>query len=198
MSQYRFASIFDTDWDNLPPVLKNFFSVGSERKETKFTGNLNVTYKPWMWILRPLTFFFGLVVPTPGKNIRIDGQLKFTDKADIFQFNRDYVYGSNKTLRLYSNWQVQEPNRVIEYIGNHIGWRFVLSYEDGKVVLTHDSFVIKLFGEIFCLPLSWFIMGLGHAEQTATTETEMHIKMTLTHFIFGEYYRYEGILGGVI
>ncbi len=198
MNQYRFASIFGKDWEKLPAVLKKFYAVCDEKEATQFSGSLNVTYKLWIWLLRPFVVLLRLVIPTPGKNIQIDGKLKLTPEKDVLQFNRDYGYKTGKKLRLYSNWEIQAPNRIIEFIGNYIGWRFTLSCDSKKVILTHDAFVVKLFGKIIRLPLYWLVVGKGYAEQIPINDSELKIKMTLTHFLFGEYYVYEGTLNNVI
>jgi len=84
-----------------------------------------------------------------------------------------------------------EGNEVIEIMRFGIGWRMNYLWQDGKVILKHKGYTMKLFGRYIPLPLTT-ILGEGYAEEVAVDDETFSMFVEIRHPWWGKIYEYKG------
>jgi hypothetical protein len=79
----------------------------------------------------------------------------------------------------------------MEITGPGMGWRAFYCWENGKVVMRHSGYALKILSFYLPLPLH-LLIGKGYAEETPVDEDTFDMCMHLTHPKWGKIYEYKG------
>jgi hypothetical protein len=74
-----------------------------------------------------------------------------------------------------------------------LGWRSRYLAHGDHVALEHVGYYWKVGRWLLPMPMLTWFLGRGAAEEEALSDNTFKMWMTVTHPLFGEAYRYEGI-----
>jgi hypothetical protein len=155
------------------------------------TGKLDVKFGWLVKLLSPFLRLFGTLVPHQGQNIPVTVHFRSELDSKAFCLDRNFDFTETKPYIFYSRLVPLKEDIVIEFMKFGIGWKHRFYYDGTKVILEHRGYVWKLFGTIIPVPINLFL-GHGYAEEEALSNNTFHMKMNLTHPLFGKMYEYSG------
>lgn len=187
-----FQSIFGDDWQSLPPVMhQHYANRPFSHDVTIVEGVMEVSMSPLVKLLSPLFRFTKTLVPKAGKDIAVKVHFCSEPDSNVFCFDREFRFPDGATHRFYSRMEPIGNNEVVEWTGSGIGWHAAYSYKDGKVMLKHLGYCIRLMGKRIRLPLGW-LFGYGDAYEVPISDTSFDMAMTIQHPMLGRMYGYGG------
>lgn len=154
-------------------------------------GIMEVRASRLMQLFAPLLKWSGLLVPYQAKKVPTTVIFRSEPNSNAFCFDREFRFPGKAPYHFRSRMMPVGGNEVIEYMSLGIGWRAAYGFADGKVVLTHRGYVLRILGFHIPLPMHW-LFGKGYAEEEATSETSFRMHMNICHPWFGEVYAYAG------
>lgn len=192
MSEEIFKPIFGSNWNKLPLVMRKHYanrpySHDIAIAEGKMDFRFGIIFKIFLPFFRALK----LLVPYQGKDIFTKVTFRSEQDSKALCFDREFHFPQKKPVHFFSRMIPIKENKIIEVMQCKIGWRFVYSYENNKIFLTHRGYNLSLFGFFIPLPIT-FLVGKGYAEEEALSEDEFRMKMMIKHFLFGIIYEYKG------
>lgn len=191
-NQPIFASIFNEQWNNLPPVFyKHYANRPYGNDVTIAEGTLDITFNWLVSLMTPFLRIFGALAPYQGSNIPVTVHSRSEPDSSVYCLDRMFHFPDKKPYKFCSRLMPLCDDVVIEFMKYGIGWKHRFYYDGKKVVLEHRGYVLKLFGTVVPIPLGLFL-GRGYAEEEATSDTGFRMQMTLTHPLFGKLYDYRG------
>jgi len=193
MSAPIFADVFADQWTTLPPVMRaHYANRPNSHDRVTVEGRLDVHIHPLMKPLAPVMAWLGLLTPWAGDAVPCTVQFLSQPDGNAFIFDRQFRFPGRKSYQFRSELLAKGPHDVIEYMRCGVGWRCSYAFEDGRVVLSHKGYVVRLFGRDFPLPGAGWIVGRGEAFEEATSDTSFSMFMALNHPLFGRLYSYGG------
>lgn len=187
-----FHTIFGESWEALPPVLKKHYANRPRSLDkVTFAGFLNIHISLIARLLSPLLHLTKTLVPYAAKNVPVTVHFQSELNTSNYAFNRTFHIPTKKPYNFCSYIVPQQGNQIIEYMPIGIGWRANYLYDGKKVRLEHCGYVLKLFGKIISLPITWLV-GKGYAEEEAIDEFCFRMAMEIKHPLFGTIYGYNG------
>lgn len=182
-----FKSVFGEKWEHLPPVMrKHYINRPYSKDVVTVEGKMDIDCSGIMTLLFPFFKLFKLLVPYKGKGIPVTVYFRSHPNSSAFYFDRTFYIPDKKPYHFRSYMLPIRDNIVVEVMRFGIGWRTIYSYDGKKIFLKHHGYVWKIFGFLIPLPLN-FILGKVHTEKEATSENSFHMKMEITHPLFGKY-----------
>lgn len=192
MSDPIFKSIFGAAWDNLPPVMKKHYANRTYTDDhVTVEGTLDVMCAGPIRALAPLFWLLGSIPPINQKNVPVTVHFRSSPDTKKFHFQRVFHFQGRKPYHFRSYMIQVENNDVVEITGGGMGWRMLYDWENGKVVMKHKGYALRLFGHYIPLPLEIFL-GKGYAEEVAVDDNTFDMQMHLTHPRWGKIYEYKG------
>jgi len=188
-----FAEVFADQWDRLPTVMRLHYANRpfSEDRVT-VEGALTIRIHPLMKPFAPLMAAMGMLTPWAGEDVPCSVQFLSQPDGNAFIFDRRFQFPGRKSYQFRSELIAKGAHDVVEYMRCGVGWRSAYSFEDGRVVLSHKGYVLRLFGVDIPLPGAGLIIGRGEAFEVPAGETSFAMFMGLRHPLFGRLYSYEG------
>lgn len=191
-NQPIFQPIFDDKWDSLPPALKKHYANrGYSDDVVKLDGVMHIKMSKLTRLMKPLFRLLGALVPYEGENISTTVYSKSEPDSNNYILERHFNFEDKKPYVFRSSLNPIEGDEVVEIMKFGVGWRCKFDFVDGKVLLLHRGFVVRMFGKLLPLPLA-LLMGKGYAEEEATGEDSFKMLMTITHPWFGTTFDYRG------
>ena len=187
-----FKSIFGASWDALPTVLKKHYANRPFSEDhAQVDGTLNVFCAgPIKWLGWSL-LLAGSIPPYNENNVPVTVNFRSDKNSRKFHFQRTFGFKDKPPYSFKSYMYQIKDNDVIEVSSLCMGWRMLYSWENGKIVMRHKGYAIKLGSLFIPLPLHW-ILGRGYAEEIAVDDDTFSMCMHLTQPIFGKIYEYKG------
>lgn len=190
MTNEVFKSLFGPMWGKLPPVfLKRYSNRSCSADIITVEGNMDIHYSKLVVCFIPVMKLLRLLAPYRGKNIPV--KVDFRSQQQDVCIERTFYFPDQEPYSFNSCMHLTADNNVIEYLSYGMGWKSHYFFDGVKIVMQHQSYVLKIFGLAIPLPLS-FIIGKGHAEEVLIDDNSYRVTMTITHPLFGELYRYSG------
>ncbi|NRA88958.1 MAG: DUF4166 domain-containing protein [Rhizobiales bacterium] len=187
-----FKSVFNEQWDNLPPImLKHYANRPYSNDSYIATGKMDIEFSWLMQIAAPLLTLFGTLVPIKGRDIKTTVTFNSEIDSPAFRLDRIFNFDDKKPFVFESKLIQVEKNIMLEIMKSGICWKHQFSFEDNKVVLKHIGYYVLIFEKLIPLPISW-LFGKGYAEEWAISDNEFKMKMMIEHPIFGTIYTYSG------
>ncbi len=188
-----FAEVFAEQWDRLPPVMRKHYANRPHTGDrVTVSGTLDVRIHPLMKPLAPLMGALGLLTPWAGEAVPCRVTFRSQPDGGAFIFDRQFQFPGHEPYRFRSELVAKGPHDVIEVMRCGVGWRCGYSFDDGRVVLSHKGYVLRLFGFDISLPGAGLIVGRGEAFETPIDDDRFAMFMALRHPLFGELYSYGG------
>lgn len=193
MNEYPiFKNIFGRDWDSLPPVMhKHYANRPYSDDMTTVEGTLDVMCAGPIKFLAPLFWLMCGIPPHTEKNVPVTVNFTSDKDSNSFHFKRIFHFKKCKEYSFNSRMIQVKDNEVIEIMRSGFGWRMRYVWEDNRVKLKHEGYIIHLFGRSIPLPLT-FLMGEGNAEEVAIDDNTFDMVVTITHPWWGKIYEYKG------
>jgi len=187
-----FQSIFAESWDALPPVMHQHYANRPYSQDAvRVEGMMEITMSPLAKLFSPLFRYTKTLVPKAGKNISVTVCFRSEPDSNMYCFDREFRFPNAGTYRFYSRMEPIGGNEIVEWTPSGLGWHAAYSYEDGKVMLKHLGYCVKVLGKRISLPLGWLI-GRGEACEIPVSDTSFDMSMTIRHPLFGAMYGYGG------
>lgn len=187
-----FQTVFGDKWDQLPIIMKKHYAnLPYSNDVVTAEGNLDIEFNWFGKIITPLFKIFKTLIPYQGKAVKAIVHFESSPNDNSFTFNRILYFAGKKTFEFKSRMVQIKDNIIIEYMRFNLGWRMRYEYEDNKVKLKHDGYVIKIFGFNLPVPLA-LIMGKGYAEESVIDDNNFAMFVTITHPLWGKVYQYKG------
>lgn len=185
-----FADIFD-DYDNLPIVFKKHYqNYGFCDEATKCEGIMRVYLSPLMKIGAPFLALTKTLIAKTGENIKVDVNFKSNPNDNSFTYDRVFYF--NQKPQIFTSKMVpMGGSKVIEWTKSGLGWGADFYYKNGRVILSHEAYYLKIFGKLIRAPLE-FLFGRANAYEIAINDDEFEMYMDITHPFFGKLYEYSG------
>lgn len=192
MNEPTFKPIFGDAWDNLPPVIKKHYANRPYTNDkVTVEGYLDVSCAKHMQLLAPLFWLLGTVPPINEKAVPVTVHFESKPGTKEFCFNRIFHFKDRKPYEFRSRMIQIKNNEVIEIMRFGISWRMNYLWEEGRVILRHKGYALKVFGHFIPLPITW-LLGRGDAEEWAVDDDTFDMRATITHPWLGNVYEYKG------
>lgn len=187
-----FQSIFGTAWDDLPRVMKKHYANRPHSDDVvTVEGTLDVFCSGWIKRLAPIFALMRSIPPWNEKSVPVTVHFRSDKHTRRFHFERVFRFTGRKPYHFCSYMIQITGNDVAEITGAAMGWRMRYGWEDGKVVMRHNGYVLRLFGHYIRVPLE-LLIGEGYAEETPVDDNTFDMVMHLTHPKWGKIYEYQG------
>ncbi len=192
MSEPTFKSIFADKWDELPDVMKKHYANRPYSDDINIAEGVMKVEGSALWkLLNPFSKLFGILVPYTGENIPVTVTFRSESDSNRFIFDRIFYFPGRAPYKFYSVLHPIKENEVCEIMNMGLGWRCEFSWEDKRVRLKHKGYVLKVFGRIISLPLT-FLVGPGFAEEMPIDDFTFSMKMEIIHPWWGKVMGYSG------
>ena len=187
-----FATVFGEHWDNLPSVIHKHYANRPYSEDVVIAeGKLDVSCSGPVKYLRPLFKLLGSVPPYNQKAVPVTVRFESCKVSKEFRFNRTFHFHGEKPYSFRSRMLQIQGNELVEMMSFNIGWRFNYLWQDKKVILKHKGYVLKIFGHLIPLPIS-FLLGEGYAEEIPVDDDHFDMFVNMKHPLFGKIYEYRG------
>jgi len=187
-----FKSIFGSEWDALPVVIKKHYANRPYTNDVIIVkGELDVMCRPPLLWLAPVMKLLGQI-PARNKN-QVPTTVCFQSSRDskAFHFDRVFSFSQGSPYSFHSRMMQVEGHEVMEVMRFRLAWRMRYSWDGSKVVLSHLGYAVLLFGHFIPLPLT-MLLGRGYAEEWALDDTSFEMFTHITHPWWGKIYEYKG------
>lgn len=192
IQQPIFKAIFDQCWDKLPIVLKKHYNnLANTNDQVVMTGQLDVMCKPPLLWLSPLLKLIGQMPARNEKNVAVSVCFQSHENTSAFHVNRTFHFKQGRPYVFRSKLLHVKENQVVELMRFGLGCKMRYLWDGEKIVLMHDGYVLRLFGYLLPLPLT-FIFGEVYAEERAVDEHHFDMLMCIRHTLIGKIYEYKG------
>lgn len=187
-----FKSIFGSDWDDLPVVIKKHYANHPYSNEvTIIEGKLDVYCKrPLLW-LSPLMKLMGQIPTFNEACVPVTVRFESDLNSKAFHFNRKFTFSKQSTYKFQSRMLQINDSEVIEIMRFGFGWKMKYSWDGEKVILKHNGYAFYFLGHYIPLPLT-FLIGEGNAAEYPVDDNTFDIKVSITHPLWGDMYGYKG------
>lgn len=132
-----------------------------------------------------------ILIARRGKNIPTRVTFRSEINSAYLRFEREFFFEKDHPENFFSAMVQLKENKVAEVMNYGVSWIFFYDFIQQKVVLKHHGYALKIGKFFLPLPLT-FLLGKGEAEEVTISDDEFAMRMTVTHFIFGEIYRHQG------
>lgn len=190
-NQPIFQTIFADKWPTLPKVFKSHYAIRADSNDVIVAkGTISVEYSWLVAFFKPLMSCLKILPLKRAHNIPIEVIFSCAKNPTAFCFNRIFYYPQGK-FEFNSKQIPLEDNLIVEMTQWNLGWKFTYEYENGQVLLNHNTYVLKLFSWYIPLPLGIFL-GRCFADETPISDTEFKMRVQFRHWLFGVTYQYYG------
>jgi hypothetical protein len=188
-----FKSIFDEQWEDLPPVLKSHYANRPfSHDRVTAMGVLDIEMRGWLKLFSPLIRLSGMLTPYSGQNIPVTVHFLSEPKTNAFVFERHFTFPQGPIM-FRSKMTSQRPHEVIEYMKLGVGWQAGYHFDGQRIIMSHRGYVLKIFGQHIALPkFIDALVGLGFAWEEAISDDEFIMHMELKSPLLGCLYAYSG------
>ena len=154
-------------------------------------GMLDIKCGWIMSLLKPLLMLLRGVPPISEREVPVSVRFESRPDTADFHFNRTFRFKGREPYVFHSRMVHRGGHLVDEVMPFGVVWRSHYSWQKDRVVLAHRGYGLRLFGKTIPVPLG-LLMGKGHAEEIATSDTSYRMHVQMTHPLFGVMYDYKG------
>lgn len=188
-----FQSVLGADWEKLGAVVRrHYFLRPFSNDYICVKGTMReVRHNAFAKLLIPFARVFGALVPYEGQDVPIEVHYTAKPGDATIHWDRVFHFSGRAPFHFRSHMEQIGPNRVIEFVRLGVGMKLRVTAEQGALVFRDDGYIWRLFGVDVPLPLG-LLMGSAYIEERPVDENGFSMRMTLTHPLFGQLFRYEG------
>lgn len=192
IDQPIFQTIFGEQWNKLPKILQLRYANKAYCNDvTTVEGKLAIHFSKLMTIFMPLFQIFNILVPYQGDDIPVTVNFRSNENSRDIAFDRTFNFPGKKSCYFRSILHPLTQNDVIEFTYLRLGWKMKYAYENNKVLLLHNGYVLKFFNLLIPIPLT-YILGKIYAEEQVIADDTFRMQLTITHPLFGKMFEYGG------
>jgi hypothetical protein len=187
-----FQIVLGDEWDGLGPIIqRHYFLQPKSSDYICVSGEMTEISHSWFAkLLIPFGILFGAIVPFQGKDIPVD--VHYSSNPNNLNIYWDRVFKfSRGNFHFKSHMQPVKKNEVIEFVRFGVGIRLAVTVENGALVFRDLGYLWRLFDYDIPIPGKW-LMGKVYVEERPIDEQYFSMKMTLTHPVLGELFKYTG------
>lgn len=188
-----FQDILGADWHRLGEVIRrHYFLRPFSSDYICVRGTMHeVSHSAIARLLIPMARLFGALVPYRGREVPIE--VHYTTRLDdgTIHWDRVFHFPGRTPFHFRSHMECVGGSRVIEFVRFGVGMRLNVTAEDGALVFRDAGYIWRLFGVDVPLPMG-LLMGRAYVEERPIVADHFSMRMTLTHPLFGELFRYNG------
>ena len=185
-------SLFSENSDTLPEVfVKHYGNRIGCTDEITAKGTLDIWRSP---LMKPISFLFRwskTLVPVTATNAPATVVFRTRADATCFWFDRRISLRNGGIMAFVSRMEIMGSNEVIEWTGSGIGWKCTYAYAEGRVLLHHQGYRLRIGNLILPLPVEW-LLGCPSAWEEAIDHANFRMEMKVSHKLFGTLYSYAG------
>lgn len=157
-----FKDVFGPAWDSLPPVIKKHYANRPYSDDVVVVeGALDVFCGGPIKAFWRLFVAMGSIPPFSEKNVAVTVTFRSDRKTRRFHFHRVFHFKDRKPYVFRSHMVQIRDNEIMEITGPGMGWRAFYSWEDGRVVMKHRGYALKILNFYIPLPLH-LLIGKGY------------------------------------
>jgi len=187
-----FKTIFGSQWENLPKVMRlHYANTSFSNDQYICNGKMNVQTHILMRLVAPISHFLKGLPIVNKSNIPVRVLFKSSPNNSNLHFIRTFHLSNKKTYVFHSEMVPSGGNNITEITHTGLCWRSRFIWQDNKIMLMHNGYAIKLFNHFFPIPITWLI-GHIHSEEEALSDTSFKMYMEIRHWFFGKLYEYNG------
>lgn len=188
-----FQEVLGEDWPRLGEVIRrHYFLRPFSDDYVCVKGTMQeVWHSTLAKFLIPLARVFGALVPYRGADVPIEVHYNARPDDGTLHWNRVFHFAGRPPFHFLSRMEHAGGNRVIEFVRFGVGMQLKVTAEDGALVFRDDGYIWRLFGIDVPLPMA-LLLGRAYVEERPVDAEHFSMRMTLTHPLFGELFRYSG------
>ncbi|WP_343237256.1 DUF4166 domain-containing protein [Xanthomonas sp.] len=181
------------DWNRLGEVIRrHYFLRAFSDDSICVKGRMReVWHSAIAKCLIPAARIFGALVPYRGTDVPIEVHYNARPDSGALHWDRVFHFAGRPPFHFLSHMEHVGGNGVIEFIRFGVGMRLKVTTEDGALVFRDEGYVWRMFGVDVPLPLG-LLLGRAYIEERPVDDERFSMRMTLTHRLFGELFRYSG------
>ncbi len=153
---------------------------------------MNVRTSKLMRIFSPFVSLVGISLPPEGYHIPSIVYGRSEEDSNRYVMDRQFHHPNKKIYYFKSSLQPIGDNNVLEIMNYGISWhaQYIPVYD--SIHLKHKGYVWRIGSLSIPLPLT-YIIGECSAVETAIDDDTFSMKMSISHFLFGDVYQYDGV-----
>jgi predicted DCC family thiol-disulfide oxidoreductase YuxK len=187
-----FKKVFGDSWEMLPKILKTRYSNKPYSNDiVLLNGTMDIKFSRFIKFIQPLLKFAGALVPYEGKNVPTIINIKSEINSNYSILERHFNFLYHPPFIFSSKFVQMKDNLVVEIVKFGFGICLNYSFDGKKVLITHNSYVLNIFGLFIPIPLS-ILLGKVYAEEQEIDINSYSMKILLTHKWFGDIFEYNG------
>ncbi|UUX51871.1 DUF4166 domain-containing protein [Nisaea acidiphila] len=186
-----FASVFGDDWERLPPVIRRHYPNRPFSDDaTRVEGALDVVSAGPVRLLAPLLSALGQIPARNDHGVPVSVTFRSDPGSAAFVFDRRFRFDDGD-YHFRSRMLHLGGGEVVEVMRYGFFWRCRYAWRNGKVILAHRCYGIRLFGCHVPLPLG-LLLGRNEAEEVPVDTDSFEMMTQITHPLWGRVYEYRG------
>ncbi|NGN45303.1 DUF4166 domain-containing protein [Mesorhizobium sp. CGMCC 1.15528] len=188
-----FQEVLGKDWHRLGEVVRrHYFLRAFSDDYICVKGTMHeVRHNAVASFLIPLARIFGALVPYRGTDVPIEVHYNAQPKDGTIHWDRVFHFAGRPPFHFRSYMERASGSGVIEFVRFGVGMRLKVTAEDGALVFRGEGYIWRLFGVDVPLPMG-LVLGRAYIEERPVDAERFSMRMTLTHPLFGELFRYSG------
>lgn len=188
-----FQQVLGGDWDHLGEIIqRHYFLRPLSDDYICVKGTMHeVHHNAFAKLLIPLARIFGALVPHRGAEVPIEVHYNTRPNNGTIHWDRVFHFAGRAPFHFRSYMEHTGSNRVIEFVRFGVGMRLKVTAEDGALVFRDEGYIWRLFDLDVPLPMG-LLMGRAYIEERPVDGERFTMRMTLTHPLFGQLFRYNG------
>ncbi|WP_193184244.1 DUF4166 domain-containing protein [Nisaea sediminum] len=186
-----FAPVFGDDWERLPPVIRRHYPNRPFSDDvTRVEGVLDVMSAGPVRLLAPVLSALGQIPARNESGVPVTVTFRSDPGSAAFVFDREFRF-SDGDYHFRSRMLHLGGGEVVEIMRYGFYWRCRYAWREGKVMLAHRGYGIRLFGRHVPLPLG-LLLGRNEAEEVPLDAGSFGMMTRITHPLWGRVYEYRG------
>lgn len=188
-----FHEILGDDWHRLGEVVRrHYFLRAFSDDQICVKGRMHeVWHGAAAKLLIPFARIFGALVPYRGTDVPIEVNYRARPGDSTIHWDRVFHFAGRPAFHFRSHMEPTGGNRVIEFVRFGIGMRLKVTVEEGALVFRDAGYIWRILGIDMPLPVG-LVLGRAYIEERPVDATHFSMRMTLTHPLLGELFRYSG------
>ncbi|RNF35097.1 DUF4166 domain-containing protein [Paracoccus methylarcula] len=188
-----FHEILGDDWYRLGGVVRrHYFLRAFSDDHICVRGRMHeVWHGAAARLLIPFARIFGALVPYRGTDVPIEVDYRARPGDSTIHWDRVFHFAGRPAFHFRSHMEPAGGNRVIEFVRFGIGMRLKVTAEEGALVFRDAGYIWRILGIDMPLPVG-LVLGRAYIEERPVDASHFSMRMTLTHPLFGELFRYSG------
>jgi len=188
-----FQSVFGESWARIAPVIrKRYANRPYTDDKIVVEGALDITCAGSIRFLAPLFWVLRTVPPINEKRVPVSVEFDSDRYNKELHFNRVFQFRHRRPYILKSRMSQVKANEIVEVLNFGICWLGRCSWQEGRVVMEHKGYALKLLGHSVPLPITC-VLGRVESEEIPVGTDTFHTRVTIKHPWFGVVYEYKGL-----